>query len=404
MGDTSGSAIEQAGAGAVIAAVEPSRPHTVEARKGQTEKIHALTSLRFFAALYVVLYHTLWFAIPSLTASSIGGRILSLGYLSVSFFFLLSGYILSIVYLRDGRPIAKRNFYIARFARVYPLFFFTLVAGTPFLIVERIHKYGLASALSKTAVTFAGNVVMLQAWFLQLRGINNPNWSLSVETLFYAVFPLLGVWIWRLTRRQVWLVAACVWIASQALVQLAYGHIPEAVGELDPILHLGTFTLGILLGRWQTLRRRESGPSPSGTGTATVALLLSLCAFAGVVMWEPRPALSKLITGFMAPIFVVIVWAFSNNRSLFSRWLSMPWLVVLGEASYGLYLIHFVVYQLFEALGLDKIPLLFPVYLGGCIALSVLSLYFVETPIRKWLLKRFQARPKETMEAASDAQ
>ena len=135
-----------------------------------------------------------------------------------------------------------------------------------------------------------------------------------------------------------------------------------------------------------------------------MALLLSLCVFAVVVMWEPRPALSILITGLMAPLFAAIIWAFSNNRSLFSRWLSAPWLVVLGEASYGLYLIHYVVYQLFEAFGLDKIPLLFPVYLGVCIGLSVLSLYFVETPIRKWLLKRFQAKPKETMEAASDAQ
>src|ERR1700760_2252759 len=107
MGDTSGSAIEHVGTGAVTAAVEPSRPHTLEARKGPTEKIHALTSLRFFAALYVVLYHTLWFAIPSITPSSIVGRILSLGFLSVSFFFLLSGYILALVYLRDGRPVAK---------------------------------------------------------------------------------------------------------------------------------------------------------------------------------------------------------------------------------------------------------------------------------------------------------
>ena len=403
MSDKSSGAIEQAGVGTVVDSV-PSRPHAIEAAKGQTEKIHALTSLRFFAALYVVLYHTLWFAIPSLTSGSIGGRILSLGYLSVSFFFLLSGYILSLVYLRDGRKVAKRNFYVARFARVYPLFFFTLVAGTPFLLIERIHTYGIGAALSKTAVTFAAHIVMLQAWILQLRGIDNPNWSLSVESLFYAVFPFLGVWIWRLTRRQVWLVAACVWIASQALIQLLNGHIPETVAELNPLLHLGTFTLGILLGRWQILRRRESGPSPSGSGTAGVALLLSLCAFAGVVMWEPRPPLSILLDGLMAPLFAALVWAFSSNRSLFSRWLSAPWLVVLGEASYGLYLIHYVAYQLFESLGLDKIPMLYPVYVGGCIALSVLSLYFIETPIRKWILKRFQTRPKETLEAASDAQ
>ncbi len=117
---------------------ETSPVHDRSLKTPQTERIHALTSLRFFAALFVVFYHTLWFAIPGLTQTSIAGRVVSLGYLSVGFFFLLSGYILSIVYLRDDQPVSKRSFYAARFARVYPLFFVTLVAGTPFLLIDRI--------------------------------------------------------------------------------------------------------------------------------------------------------------------------------------------------------------------------------------------------------------------------
>ncbi len=246
---------------------------------------------------------------------------------------------------------------------------------------------------------------MLHAWITPLGGIDNPNWSLSVETLFYALFPFVGVWVWRLTTRsQVALAAAAVYAASQIFIWSIYSHIPVEVAELNPLLHLGTFTMGILLARWQTLYRREHGSSPANTFTSGMALALAIALFAGVVAWEPSPPLAKLLDGLLAPIFAVVIWALSNNLSLFSRWLSVRWLVVLGEASYGLYLIHYVSYQLFEALGGDRIPALYPVYLLGSIGLSVLSLYYVETPARKWLLKRLQTRPRETMEAASDAQ
>lgn len=369
------------------------------------EKIHALTSLRFFAALFVVFFHTLWPVIPGLTHATISGRVLSLGFLSVGFFFLLSGYILSIVYLREGQPVARRSFYAARFARVYPLFLVTLVAGTPFLLFARIARYGMSAALEKTAVTFLANIFMLQAWVTKLRGIDNPNWSLSVETVFYILFPFLGVWIWRLkSRSQVMFAGLAVYAASQALLWMVYGHVNQDVAEMNPLLNLGTFTMGILLARWHTLYRRQHGPSPGSTLASGLALILVVAAFAGVAAWQPRPSQAVLGDGLLAPIFAALLWAFSNNRSLFSRWLSAPWLVVLGEASYGLYLIHFVLYQLFQAFGGDRIPALYPVYLLGSIGLSVLSLYYVETPARKWLLKRLQTRPRETMEAASDAQ
>jgi len=123
-------------------------------------KLHALTSLRFFAALYVVLYHTLGSALPWLVQSTTGTRVLSLGYLSVSFFYLLSGYILGMVYLGGGKSVPKKNFYIARFARIYPLFFLTLLADAPNLLLTRAANYGWLTAIGETSVTFVGNMLM----------------------------------------------------------------------------------------------------------------------------------------------------------------------------------------------------------------------------------------------------
>ncbi|WP_263351168.1 acyltransferase family protein [Acidicapsa acidisoli] len=372
--------------------------------ENRPEKIHALTSLRFFAALLVVFYHTLWTAIPSLTHASILGRMLSLGFLSVSFFFLLSGYILGAVYLRGERPVRKSSFYAARFARIYPLFFLTLVVDTPTLLTERIAHYGWHSAVIKTTVTFFANIVMLQAWIPNLRGIDNPNWSLSVETIFYLLFPFIGIWIWKLSGRKVWIVATTIWVASQLFTYLAAPHLPTAVIELNPLIHLPTFALGIFVARWQSIHREHRKSAANESREVALALLFALIGIVAVVHWFPHLSIDTLGNGMMVPIFACLIWAFSANRILPAKILSAKWMVVLGEASFGLYLIHIPAYHLFEALQWQKIPALYPVYLGASIGLSVVSFYWIETPSRKWILNRLQARSKETMEVASDAQ
>jgi peptidoglycan/LPS O-acetylase OafA/YrhL len=369
------------------------------------EKIAALTSLRFFAALFVVLYHVTGIYLPWTQQSSILVNFVALGYISVSFFFLLSGYILAVVYLRRGGPVAVAPFYRARFARVYPLFFITLILDTPFLFLSRWTTYGLKSAVLKTAITFAGNTVMLQAWFLRLRGIDNPNWSLSVETLFYLIFPFLGVVLWKLRGFKLGLTAALVYLGGQALVFALTLHFPRELFELCPCVHVTTFVLGILLARWQWLKKQEKGDGARGTSPGILLLVttLALAGFGAVLYWAPGEN-ANVRDGLLAPIFAAFIWAFSHSNWFFAKVLSARWLVVLGEASFGLYLIHFPVTHFFERQGWVHSPFMFPVFLTSCIGLSVLSFYYFETPIRSKLLKQRKMHVKETMEMASDAQ
>jgi peptidoglycan/LPS O-acetylase OafA/YrhL len=368
------------------------------------EKIHALTSLRFFAAFYVVLFHTLSLGFGDAISGTMLERVFSLGYISVSFFFLLSGYILAMVYLRDGATVRKGNFYAARFARVYPLFFLTLVADTPFVLWSRVGEFGWGKALVRTLATFGAHVLMLQAWIPGIRGIDQPNWSLSVETLFYLVFPFLGVLLWRTRGVSLWLWAGAIWIVSQVAVWLVAPHVSITTVKFFPLLHVGTFALGILLARWQQWQRQRNGSSPKNTASIVLALTIALASLAAAIYWSALLPLPNLNAGLLCPVFALIVWACSGSSSLPSRLLSAKWLVILGEASFGLYLIHLPVLHLFEALHWEHSRLLYPVYLAVCIGLSVISFYVVETPTRKWILRQFQTRPKETMEAASDAQ
>ena len=368
------------------------------------EKIHALTSLRFFAALYVVLFHTLPSTFPSLVQNQIFANIMYRGHVSVSFFFLLSGYILAVVYLKPGKTVNNRSFWVARFARVYPLFFLTLVADTPFLFLQRLHQYGFGSAIAKTSVTFLGTAAMLQAWVTAFKGINNPNWSLSVETFFYLTFPFVGVALWKLKGTRLWLTAFSIWVVSLGAVYFCVSWMLIVSVLQNPALHLGTFCLGILLARWQALEQQKQGISPRTNTTIALALLAALALFVSAAEFLPPVFVPYLNNGMLAPVFMLVVWAFSANHGLPAKVISPKWLVVLGEASFGLYLIHVPVDHVFMALHLSGNKVAYPFYLGTCIGLSVLSFYFVETPTRRWILRKLKTRTKETMEMASDAQ
>jgi peptidoglycan/LPS O-acetylase OafA/YrhL len=93
----------------------------------------------------------------------------------------------------------------------------------------------------------------------------------------------------------------------------------------------------------------------------------------------------------------------SCTGTFVSRLLCAEWLVALGNASFALYLIHTPMLHLFEYLGWQTRPLLYPVYLGLCVGLSLLSFRYFETPVRLWLLSCFHSRPVEAVEEAPSA-
>ncbi len=132
--------------------------------------------------------------------------------------------------------------------------------------------------------------------------------------------------------------------------------------------------------------------------------IVAACAFAAVVWLAPASPNSSLCDGLLAPIYCAFIWAFSNSEWRPARLLSARWLVLLGEASFGLYLIHTPIFHIFEHYRWINRPEFFPVYLVLCIGLSVISFLALETPSRRWLLKRGHTQTKETMEVASAAQ
>lgn len=378
----------------------------------RTKKNYPLTSTRFFAAFLVVLQHsapkfmTISEAIvPIRTPLNFVDRALFGFPLSVSFFFLLSGYVLGHVYLRGGRDVDKRRFFAARFARIYPLYFVMIVFDTRPLLLAEVRRYGIAAGLTKTAGVLAASLMMLQAWSPRhLLRIDVPSWSLCAEIFFYLCFPVLGVWIWRLDGARLRMTAAVCYIGGQALVWAVRPYIHLETLLTLPLFHLSTFALGIMLARWLTLKQEQWNGAETPLWQVNAVLVL---AAAGVVLsillLSRFHVASPYNDGLLAPVFACFIWALSVRPTVWSRWLSASWLVALGNASYSLYLIHYPVLTVFlEFHWIGKG--FYVLYLVLVLSLSLLSFYYFETPVRLWLLERFHSRSMETTEEASIAQ
>jgi peptidoglycan/LPS O-acetylase OafA/YrhL len=370
------------------------------AKLGERPRIHALTSTRFFAALYVILYHYRW-GIPPGSAFD---RFLSVGYSSVCFFFLLSGYILATVYLRAEKTIVPRSFYVARFARIYPLYIVSVLADAPFAVLARVAEYGVRVATERVFVLVLSSAVMMQMWLPLVTTVNIPSWSLAIEAVFYLSFPFLGPWLWRLSRRSVLIIGVALWILSVAMHWILELRWKEPIPALELVSYIAIFALGILASRWQALGSSSHRKHTSG-GAAWLVFFASCAGFALVVFESPWLAQNRIQLGMLlVPVFVGLIWVFSSSRILPVRLLSVKWLVLLGEASYALYLLQAPVHHVLDLFHLAGTPQDYPLYLGSCIGLSILSFYFFEKPARQWILRKLHTRTKETLEAASDAQ
>ncbi len=161
------------------------------------QNLKALTALRFIAAMWVVSYDY-WADLTAVTP-----HLVSKGYLGVELFFVLSGFILSHVYLQGfgERNFRYADFLWARLARVYPVHLATLlgmgglIGGATLLGIQAGDKALVWSSLP-------AQLTLTQAWGLGLHGgWNHPSWSISAEWFAYLSFPAFAWAAWRLRDR-----------------------------------------------------------------------------------------------------------------------------------------------------------------------------------------------------------
>ena len=370
--------------------------------------IRALTGVRFLAALAVVLFHNV--SLPS--APEWVNVAFRRGDVAVPFFFVLSGFILAYNYARRDVVMQRTKFWQARAARLYPVYLLALVAALPLFVRALLaeHDPRPAHAAAHGAVIAPLVVAMLQAWY-PASGLvsvwNAPGWSISVEAFFYALFPFLAPVAARMRRPA--LLAGLA--AAAAVVSDPIGRwlLPDAATFLGrswpfhaphhPLVHLATFVLGVACARlfaaWSGSARAARAAGPAST--IFLGVVLAIVAFTPDAQWH------LWAYALLPVLFAGLVLSLAWDRGPVARLASGRTMLLLGEASYAIYLLHAPTWAYLQlvwtrGLGLesgyrpDK-PLAFDVgYVLLSVAIGVVVHLRIEIPARvgvlSWLGRR----------------
>lgn len=311
-------------------------------------RLDSLTGLRWWAAFFVFAYHLrLFVPYPPLPAA-----IAAYGHFGVTFFFVLSGFVLTWS-SRVGTP--ARIFYWRRFSRIYPLHLVALLLAIPVF-------YSLSPDPTQPWVkpyywvVLLLSLLLLQAWSVNptvLFSGNPAAWTLSVEAFFYATHPWLMRPLVRLQKR------GALWVAVGATATGfgTYGAaaaFPAMMANVPlPPLRLYEFVLGMALG-WamrQGWRLRMPLLVPVFAGGVLFFVLRGSQRFP-----EMKPLASGIgpyTEALVAVICAGIVVA-AANADIAGRSRLLAWrpIVALGEWSYAFYLVHAtIMYALLETVG-----------------------------------------------------
>lgn len=364
---------------------------------GRVTRLQSLTSLRFFAAGCIVLAHIQGnlathpsFAYPFALEQG------------VSFFFVLSGFILTYVYPRlDIR--GARRFVVARFARIWPMH---IVALLVFLAL--VPSYARSSVVNVPWTTLV-TILLLHAWFPIpniYAAFNLVSWSISTEFFFYLCFPLL-LWRWRQTWYVKLIVAFFLVCAIATLANRSSGLLPTTADlsgllYVNPLARLFEFTLGVAAAHvWRRFRSRYVLTLLFGTLLEAATVALTVFVMYRSIGWAGWAEHIGFIgkagsywlrgSGFNCIPVAALIMVFACENGLLSRVLAFPPFVLLGEISYSIYLIHWpmLTYYKFHTDKFMVVPdkWLMPLFCLAVILTSYTCYALVELPCRRSMVQ-----------------
>ncbi len=313
--------------------------------------LHALTGVRFFAAFYVVAYHYRATFIELIPAAKSLNGFLEGGFLSVDFFFVLSGFIIGWNYLNRMTTLSTQEyvrFLWTRLARIYPLHLVILVG----LALMAFGSLTFGNTLDKDLYgvrDFIENIFLVNSWRPAPRLTwNYPAWSISAEWLAYLLFPFGAVAMRR--RNPTHVAIGC---AITAVVITIVRHVFEFESDIARLA--ATFPLGVALAAVKSQKQNTTTPMTKHSilGLLTKPWLVpiqglalfSVASFAnkGVLVFIVRDCLFILFTAWM-----IVTLASATTSGVVHRFLGSKPLLYLGASSYALYMVHAPVLVLFQ--------------------------------------------------------
>jgi len=374
----------------------------------------ALTGIRFVAILHIFCFH-LWvlfdmkkqpgmenllrdmndLPVPLFTA-------IANGWMSTSFFFLLSGFILAYLYWgEDGQlSIPKKNFWLARAIRIYPIHLILMVIT---LLMTTAYQLSLGTSPWLLVTSGLATLTLTQAWYPDFVPVWSwPTWTISVLVFLYAVMPFLLPQLAKLSRRaSITLLCALPFISllPTAIYAVYFPAGTEApqfwkifIGS-TPLFWLAHFIAGILLTRVFNFSRAANANNPASGSwfawgdLALVAVVLLACA-----QQIEEPFKFFLRHGLMMPLFMVIIADLARGNGIAARLFSLRGMGFLGETGFSIFIWQNFILMMcgaFIMFNPEAGQHQFLWALVGAILLGIVSTYLIEKPIARKLRRKY---------------
>ena len=352
--------------------------------------IAPIDGLRAIAVIAVLLYH-------------LGVKQIPGGFLGVDLFFAISGYVITRLILdsiETANALDLRQFYFARVRRLLPALLFILIVTL--LAVALFAPDAIHRVISDLPYVLTGSnnwhLVALHQDYFQSAGrppLLQHTWSLSVETQFYIVWPVALYLIWRrFGKANIARIALAIAFSSAlALFIFSLQADQTSVGRISHI-YFGTDThsLGLFLGSALAVSWVPRNLTANITqraqdfidGIGLFGFFGLLCTF--LFISESNPTAYKLAFPLAALFSCASITSLVHPASRFAPILSWRPLLWIGQRSYGIYLWHWIVFQMTRpsvdlaagsAFALDIARILL------VLALSDISLRYIEVPFRR---------------------
>lgn len=358
----------------------------------------SLTGIRAVASIMVYLAHFDPFVAPSF--GKYIPAYVSQFHVGVTLFFVLSGFLICYRYepgFQQG-TLASRNYFVSRVAKIYPMYLLVTIWAFLPVVSKQFFRPGV----------FLLNISFLRGFSDHYLFTGDPSgWSLTVEELFYVLFPLMVFY----SRKIPYPLQAIFFLLTGFLLTLVFSHVPfrgfwGSYSFLFEYTFFGRcfeFYTGVLLARHVRKKARERPLKSTGllrpgaipwrtiAGTGWIALGIGLMAFNACLNAKIDPvrflAFETLLNNFLLPPGIALLfYGLIFERSWWQRLLATPLFGILGKSSYVFYLIHVPLFGLFYFGWFGQKPL--PTF----IAMEVLAwlLYAViEHPLNGLIRRKF---------------
>lgn len=381
----------------------------------KSKYLPSIDSLRALAVLAVIIYHVDVNYLPG-------------GFLGVDLFFVLSGYLISSLIIKEYRKTGSLNlynFYIRRARRLLPAVYFMITVG---LVVMVLFNEVLLRKSHLDAIF--GYIYSSNWWYIFHKldyfdsfGAQSPFkhlWSLAIEEQFYMIFPLLFLLInrkkkskdgtYKLNKNFLYVVLGLILVSLIAHILLF------DINNISRI-YFGTDTrafsllVGVVGAILYPMEKLHAKVTPQQNIMYSVVSLVSIATLITVMIYTSEYNTWLYRGGFLlvAILGLIVIISSGKQHTLMSRLLSFKPVVFIGKISYSLYLWHFPVLVLTTPVSEIGNPNIIFVILRVILTfvLATASYVFVETPIRKLgfknyinvIFKKLKKRPRKSRKA-----